>query len=163
MIKTAITFFVFFIFISSGIYAQDLRLGGGLGYGTVAKNIGINFRSDVKFDKQWSIAPYFNWFFNKKDGTVLRRWNAMNIDGHYYLEVDQTWVVYPIFGMNFATVSEKANDITFSNSDIGINVGFGSEYKFDSRLAGFGEIKYVISKVDQAVLTLGLLYQITPE
>lgn len=160
MMKTAITFFVFFIVISSSIHAQDFRLGGGLGYGTVAKNIGINFRGDVKFNKQWSIAPHFNWFFNKKNGPITLRWNALNIDGHYFFEIDQTWVVYPILGINFATVSEKVNGITFSNSDVGINIGFGTEYNFDRRFSGFGEVKYVISDADQAVITIGVLYKI---
>jgi len=160
MIKTIFTFSLFFLLFSSIIHAQDFRLGGGLGYGTVIKNIGVNFRGDVKFGKQWSITPHFNWFFNKNKGPITLRWNAFNVDGHYYFEIDQTWTIYPIFGVNIATVSEKENSITFSNSDVGINLGFGSEYNFDRRLSGFGEIKYVVSDADQAVITLGILYQI---
>ena len=141
--------------------AQDFRLGGGLSYGTVIKNVGLNFRGDVKFNKPWSITPHFNWFFNKKNGPISKRWNALNIDGHYYFEVEPTWTIYPAFGINIASVSEKVNGITFSNSDVGINLGFGSEYNFDRRLSGFGEVKYVINDADQAVITLGVLYQIT--
>jgi hypothetical protein len=161
MIRTTFTIFVVFILLTSISHAQDVRLGGGLGYGTVIKNFGLNFRGDVKFDKHWSVTPHFNWFFNKSDGPITNRWNALNIDGHYYFEIDQTWTIYPLLGINIATVSAKINDITFSNSDIGINLGFGTEYYIDPRLSGFGEIKYVISDADQAVITLGVLYQIT--
>lgn len=160
MIKTTTTVFAILLLFFSKAKAQEIRLGGGLGYGTVAKNIGINFRGDVKFHKQWSITPHFNIFFNKKDGALTKKWNALNIDGHYYFEVDQTWTIYPVFGVNFATVSQRLNDITFSNSDVGINLGFGSEYNFDRRFSGFGEIKYVISDADQVVITLGILYKI---
>ena len=141
--------------------AQDVRLGGGLAYGTVAKNIGLNLRGDVVFDKQWSVTPHINWFFNKNSNGMTKRWNAFNIDGHYYFEVEKFWTIYPIVGINFATVSEKVNDITYSNFDVGINVGFGSEYRFDPSFSGFGEIKYVISDADQAVISIGVLYQIT--
>ena len=162
MNKTIATIiFIFFINIFSS-EGQDFRLGGGFSYGTGIKNLGLNFRGDVKFDQKWSITPHFNYFFNKKEGVVTEKWNALNVDGHYYFEIDQTSSIYPIFGLNFATVSEKVNDITFSNSDAGINLGFGSEYDFDRRLSGFGEIKYVISEADQAVITLGLLYQVNP-
>jgi len=99
-------------------------------------------------------------FFNKKNNLITKKWNAFNVDGHYYFELDRLWTIYPTFGINFATVSEKVNDITFSNAEIGINIGFGSEYRFDSRLSGFAEIKYVISDADQAVIVFGMLYQI---
>ncbi|MCG8305985.1 MAG: UTP20 family protein [Cytophagales bacterium] len=39
-----------------------------------------------------------------------------------------------------------------------MNPGFGSEYYFDRRLSGFGEIKYVTGDADQAVFTFGVLY-----
>ena len=161
MNKKLLTLILFTFLAITNSKAQNLRLGGGLSYGTVIKNAGLNFRGDVKFHKQWSIAPHFNWFYNKNNGPISKRWNALNIDGHYYFEVEPTWTIYPVFGINIASVSEKANGITFSNSDVGINLGFGSEYNFDRRLSGFGEIKYVISDADQAVITLGVLYQIT--
>ena len=161
MIKTTIALITLFSFFSFLLKAQDFSLGGGLGYGTQINNLGLNFRGDVKFEKQWSITPHFNYFFNKTEGAVTYKWNALNIDGHYFFELDQLWTFYPLFGINFSTVSEKVNDITFSNSDVGINLGIGSEYNFDRRLSGFGEIKYVVSEADQLVITLGLLYQIT--
>ena len=82
------------------------------------------------------------------------------MDGHYFFEVDPTWTIYPLFGVNIATVSEKVNDISFSNSDVGINLGFGSEYNIDRKFSGFGEIKYVISDADQLVITFGVLYSL---
>ena len=130
-------------------------------YGSVAINIGLHFRGDVLIDKQWSVTPHFNWFFNRENGPFLHRWNALNLDAHYYFEVDNSWKVYPLFGVNFATVSEKFSGVTYSNSYIGANLGAGTEYEFDSRLSGFGEAKYVIGDADQAVFTLGVLYLIS--
>jgi hypothetical protein len=160
MIKTTIVLITVFTLLTFLGHAQDISVGGGLGYATKINNVGLNFRADVKFHKQWSITPHFNYFFNKKDGVIIEKWNALNVDGHYYFEIDQMWTIYPIFGLNFATVSEKVNDITFSNAYAGINLGIGAEYDFDRRLSGFGEIKYVISEAGQAVITLGLLYQV---
>jgi len=138
----------------------DIRGGGGLLYGTSQQNIGLNFRGDVIFFNQWSLSPHFNVFFNKKDNYVTKRWNAFNIDAHYFFELEKSWKIYPLIGFNFATISEKVNDITFSNAKIGMNIGIGTEYPFDSRLDGFGEFKYVISDADHAVITVGLLYRL---
>ncbi len=156
--KTTFALFIILILVSSRINAQNFSLGGGLGYGSQINNVGLNFRGDVKFYDQWSITPHFNFFFNKKKGNITKKWNALNVDGHYFFEMDPTWTIYPLFGVNIATVSEKVNDISFSNSDVGINLGFGSEYNFDRRLSGFGEVKYVISDADQLVITFGVLY-----
>ena len=162
ILMSKVTFIIIAIFIlfSSQIKAQDVSVGGGFGYGSQINNIGLNFRGDVKFYQQWSITPHFNLFFNKKKESITKEWNALNVDGHYFFEIDPTWTIYPLCGINFATVSEKVNDISFSNSDIGINLGFGSEYNFDRRLSGFGEIKYVISDADQLVITFGVLYSL---
>jgi outer membrane immunogenic protein len=111
-------------------------------------------------NNQWSIAPHINWFFNKNRNGISTRWKAFNVDGHYYLEAKNFWTIYPIAGINLATVSEKVNDITYSNFDIGINLGVGSEYSIDTNISGFGEIKYVISNADQVVIALGVLFKI---
>lgn len=156
----ALTFFSLITLVPAKAQDYNIRLGGGLIYGTSQNNIGVNLRGDISFFSQWSITPGFNMFFNKKNNLITKKWNAFNVDGHYYFELDRLWTIYPTFGINFATVSEKVNDITFSNAEIGINIGFGSEYRFDSRLSGFAEIKYVISDADQAVIVFGMLYQI---
>ena len=99
-------------------------------------------------------------FFNRTDNFITKKWNALNIDGHYYFKVDQSLYVYPVFGINFATVAEKVNSITFSNSEVGVNLGIGTEYFFDRRLSGFSEIKYVVSDADQLVVSFGMLFRI---
>ena len=159
-IKTAPAIILILLLISSISFAQEYRGGGGFSYGTVAKNAGLNFRGDIRFQNLWSVTPHFNWFFSKEKAGITKRWNALNIDGHYIFTLEEFWTIYPIAGINFATVSQKVNDITYSNFDIGINLGFGSEYNFAKRLSGFGEVKYVISNADQAVITLGVLYLI---
>ena len=140
--------------------AQDYSIGGGLGYGSQINTIGLNFRGDVKFHKQWSITPHFNYFFSRTKADITNKWNALNLDGHYFFEIDKGWILYPLFGINIANVSSKVNDITFTNSNVGINLGFGSEHNFDRRFSGFGEIKYVISDTNQLVITLGVLYKL---
>lgn len=140
--------------------AQEYRIGGGLGYGSQINTIGLDFRGDIKFQKQWSITPYFNYFFNKQKGDITAKWNALNVDGHYFFEMDRAWILYPLVGVNFTNFSTKINGISYSNSDVGINLGFGSEYNFDRKLSGFGEVKYVISDADQLVITFGVLYKL---
>jgi hypothetical protein len=160
MRKSIFSIVILFIFSFAPSFAQDIGVGGGLVYGTKIKNIGLNFRADVKFQKQWSITPHFNYFFNKEKGGLTTKWNALNVDGHYLFDIDNEWLLYPLFGINFASVAEEANDITFSNSEVGINLGFGSEFNYSKNLSGFSEIKYVISDADQLVITLGILYNL---
>ena len=157
-IFVAIIFCFFLKLIPATAQDYDIRGGGGLLYGTGQQNIGLNLRGDVTFFDQWSLTPHFNVFFNKKDNYVTKRWNAFNIDAHYFFEMERSWRIYPLIGINFATVSEKVNDITFSNAEIGMNIGAGAEYPLDSRLDGFGELKYIIGDADQAVITVGILH-----
>lgn len=158
MIKPSLTILLFFLFTST-LLAQDFLGGGGLVYGTVAKNVGLNFRGEARFDKQWSITPSFNWFFNRNETLITHRWNSINIDAHYYFKIDDDWNAYPLFGINFANVSQKINGVVFSNSYVGANLGLGAEYLIDSRITGFGEVKYVVGDADQAVFTMGVLFQ----
>ena len=160
MKKPVISILTIILFSNTISFSQDIRLGGGLGYGSRINNIGLNFRGDIKIRKHWSITPHFNYFFDKSKGAVTFKWNALNIDGHYYIDMDNTWNIYPLFGFNFASVAEKENEITFSSSDIGLNIGLGSEYYFDRRLSGFGEAKYVLGNADQLVLAVGFLYKL---
>jgi hypothetical protein len=160
MIKKPFALLIIFILFSIVLKAQDYSIGGGLGYGSQINTIGLNFRGDVKFHKQWSITPHFNYFFSRTKAEITNKWNALNVDGHYFIEIDKGWILYPLFGINIANVSSKVNDITFTNSDVGINLGFGSEYNFDRRFSGFGEAKYVISNADQLVITFGVLYKL---
>ena len=160
MRKSIFSLVILFMFSPAYIFAQDIRIGGGLGYGSKINNIGLNFRGDVKFPKQWSITPHFNYFFNKKKEVFTQKWNAINIDGHYFFEIDRTWLLYPLCGINFASIVEETDAITFSNSEVGINLGFGSEYYFERNISGFGEIKYVIGDADQLVINFGILYKL---
>lgn len=141
-------------------HSQEFRAGGGLAYGSQINNIGFDFRGDIKFNPQWAFTPNFNIFLNRKDGLSTNKWNAFNFDGHYFFEIDQTWTVYPLLGLNVASVTEKINDISFSHTKVGANIGFGSEYNFGEHILGFGELKYVISNADQLVITIGMLYTI---
>ena len=115
----------------------------------------------MRFNDIWSFSPNFNLFFNKKNESFTTEWKDLNIDGHLYFEMDRRWNLYPLLGINFATISEKEDNLTFSNSEVGFNLGVGSEFKIDRRLSGFGEAKYVLSGADQAVITFGLIYKVT--
>lgn len=161
MRKLSLTFLLVFVAFCSHVSAQEFSAGGGLGYGSQINTLGINFRGDVSFDNQWSITPHYNLFFNKDHGIVTDRWRAINIDVHYFFFKDKGWKLYPLAGFNLATVSEKVNSIIFSNSYAGFNLGMGSDYHFSEQISGFGEIKYVISKADQMVISVGVLYKIS--
>ncbi len=160
MKKSILSIGILFLFSFTDTFSQDISIGGGLGYGSKINTIGLNFRGDVKFHKQWSIVPHFHYFFNNNKGVLSKKWNALNVDGHYFFEIDRTWIFYPLFGINFASIAEEANDITFSNSEVGINLGFGLDYDFDRKLSGFGETKYVFGDAEQIVITLGILYKL---
>lgn len=160
MRKSILVIVILSMFSPAYIFAQDISLGGGLAYGSKINNIGLNFRGDVKFNKQWSITPHFNYFFKKKKEVFTQKWNAINVDGHYFFEVDRNWLLYPLFGINFASIIEETNDITFSNSEVGFNLGFGSEFYFERNISGFGEIKYVLGDADQLVINVGILYKL---
>lgn len=138
----------------SVVASAQIKFGGGLSYGTEAKNLGFNVRGEYVINDQISIVPGFTYFLPKD----LITWWELNADVHYGFNEK----FYGLGGLNYTTVKIDLPEefgflgaaIDNSSSEIGLNLGAG--YKFTDKF--FGEAKYVLGSADQLTLTVGILF-----
>ena len=162
IMKKLLVIFTLLTIFATTSYAQKFLVGGGLVYGTEVDKGGIDIRGDIRFNENWAVVPNFNFFFPTSNDSYKSGFTGFNIDGHYLFGIGSGANVYPLFGLNFghSKYKNKINDTKSSNTEIGINLGGGIEYFFSSKIAGFFEVKYIISDYDQGVLGFGVLYNL---
>lgn len=148
------------VFATEGLQAQDLRLGGGLVYGSEIDRMGIDLRGDYQLQSNLILVPDFQLFFRRNSGNVRVNWNTINFDFHYLIGVAENFYLYPLAGLNFTFYTVKIRDNRDTSTRIGLNLGGGAEYRFTEKIAGFIELKYVVSDADQTVASYGVLVRV---
>lgn len=155
--------------------AQYIVSGGGVTFGTEVENIGINLHSLYKTEMEIRVGLGFNYYFPHREvikedelSAETNVW-AINLNGHYlFTDLHEDINVYPLAGLNVArvrvtterTVERKTEpDYTLFKNETGYefggNIGVGGSYNLEKDIKPYLEIKYVISRYDQFVFTLG--------
>ena len=168
--------FAFIIFSTTFAKAQ-WQAGGGLIFGTEIENLGLQLKGVYSLDEQvedskFDVAGEFSYFF--PDNTTVDFGNfgsienkvtlwALNFNAHYDLLEEENLILYPLAGLNIASITAKSEnsqgeDFSDTDTELGLNLGIGAKTMLTDNLAGYGEIKYVISDFDQAVFSAGVLY-----
>jgi opacity protein-like surface antigen len=166
--------------------AQLTKAGGGLAYGTgvwfrnetedishKTGNPAINFRAIYEVSLPFHIVPSVSIFMprvNKEDFGEYSYKQSLSaflfdIDAHYVFNSLDRFEFYGLGGLNITLLSMKYKqsdpDGNFtdgsSESAIGLNLGAGSYMKLTEQLDAFAEIKYILSKRDQLMITAGVL------
>ena len=109
-------------------------LGFNVNYGTEIENFGLGAKFQYFFTDHLRGEASFNYFF-KKHETYM--WDV-NADLHYLFNVTDRFHLYPVLGLTVANAKfDVANDFA---------VNFQVRYS-------------AVSKIDQAVITLGATYR----
>ena len=167
------------IFISFQVSAQ-LKVGGGLTYGSTSGLAGITFKGVKKLNEHWSLSPEFNLFFARgerltgdfiKNAGSVSEYYALNIDFHRRVNFGQPEELKPyiLAGVNYAfpvfiserTLGQPERTVLIRETDSGasINVGIGGQYALNSRVNAYAEIKaMILGDADQLISTIGILY-----
>lgn len=167
----------FMAFISCVAFAQNGKLGIGLniGYGTASdlKKPSIGIKANYDITNLFSIAPSFNYYFQKKETYEdfegkLKVWD-INCDVHLNLLHKENLKLYPLAGISYlhakATASatiEDYDDIERSSSEgkVGVNLGVGAQFTVASRIIIAPELKYqIISGLNQLVPSVAVMYR----
>ncbi len=135
----------------------QVRLGGGLVFGTEIESLGLQFRGDYAITDNILIAPDFVYFFPDSDFGIDFNWFDININGNYLFEVSNPDVIpYALAGFNIAIVSFDLNNIMIpgltddTETEVGFNLGGGADFLVGVVVI-FGEIRYAIGN-DQLVI-----------
>ena len=147
-------------------FAQ-ISAGGGISYGTEAKNIGFNLRGQYNITEAIDVAGGFTFFLPKKTSqtipfmgsidTKTSMW-TFDVDGHYNFSINDQLNAYPLAGLNISGASVDVNGTKASDTGVGLNIGGGATYNITETLTGFAELKYTIGNYNQLVIGVGVLY-----
>ncbi|SHF49871.1 hypothetical protein SAMN05443144_109102 [Fodinibius roseus] len=139
-------------------YAQessDVKIGGGIAYGTEAEAIGVQIGAKYAFTPEISGAADFTYFFPD-----VIDWWEINANGHYHFYAEEGTRVYGLAGLNYATLSYDMGSLgSASDSEVGLNIGGGAEFAMDFADI-YTELKYVLGSTDQLGISAGLRFGI---
>jgi opacity protein-like surface antigen len=133
----------------------QISVGGGLGYGTNIEEIGLKVDGVYTINEDFRAGADIIYFFVGGDVSF---WE-LNLNGNYIFTQDDAMTIYGLAGINYARQSVSSEWGSWSNSEVGLNIGAGLEYDL-----GFAtiapEIKYALSTFDQLVVSAGLRFPI---
>ena len=156
-----------------GSAPEDARaqflVGGGLVYGTEISSLGIQASGNYAIlgNDGLRLAADLTFFFPDEE-TVLgvevdQSYFTINLNGNYIFHSEDGLKAYALGGLNIGILSSEASGGGFSssetNSEVGINLGAGVEYKLAFAIL-YGEAKFVISEFDQFVIGGGLRFPV---
>jgi opacity protein-like surface antigen len=130
--------------------ATDIKVGGGLIYGSEVEAIGIQAGAKYGVTNEISAAADFAIYFPDNYD-----WWTINVNGHYHFVTEDDKKVYGLAGLNYATIKVEFLGQSASDSELGLNVGGGAEFAL-----GFGDLyaeaKYILGDADQLALSAGV-------
>lgn len=146
--------------IQPSAFAQSQRpinVGVGILYGNRPETGGVQFNATLPLTQKVDLAPDVSIYFPGDNNTIYDGYWAINLNGHYIFASGARYNGYGLAGLNLSTANyERPHDHA---TKLGINIGIGGEYRFN-KVSVFGELKYVISRLDQLALAVGLRFPI---
>jgi len=140
------------------VFAQqgEKSIGVNLGYGSEIESLklGVNFK--YNFSDQFRVAPSFDYFFEKNHVTL---W-GINADANYLFNVADGINVYPLAGLALIGASYSGILGNSSDTELGINLGGGVDFRLTDEVDFNIEAKYqILDHWDQLVLSFGISYR----
>ncbi|MDN5216863.1 hypothetical protein QQ020_32630 [Fulvivirgaceae bacterium BMA12] len=155
-----ITFVAIFVFAQIRESKAQIKLGGGLAFGTDIETLGISARGLIPVTDVIDVVPNLIYFFPNDLGfDIDQRLFEFNGDAHYNFEGNGTIQPYAKAGLNicFFSIDNPVGE-EFNETDIGLNLGGGLNFSIGS-VETYGEVKYTIG-IDQLVLGGGVLFPV---
>ena len=144
----------------------QFRLGPSISFGSDT-DLGIGAKAKFDLDDQFKISPSFNFLASDSENTVLGKVSStlfeINGDVHYAFSDNGSVLFYGLGGLNIVFASGKILGESFSDTDIGINLGVGGEYVIADKFNAFTEAKFGIGGVDQLLITAGIYFTVGGE
>jgi outer membrane protein X len=144
-------------------YAQ-VRIGGFLGYGSEVEQLAIGANAEFFLNEKMAIAPSIAFYLPEESGPYKLSVWELNGNFHYYFVSEDMISVYGLGGLNFTSVHLNYDGPGFggdnSETEIGLNLGGGINFKVTDKIIPFGELKYAISDFDQVAIFFGVKFQL---
>lgn len=159
MMKRVVTLAVVLV-LAGGLAAlpAQARFGAQVSYGDNTQ-LGIGARLQYPLTSLFKNAPVtsaasFDWFFPDEPAGVNVTAFEINYNIFYQFKVD---ALTPYAGGGLV-LGYASSDPGGSNTDLGLNLGGGLQFKTGGRLAPFIEGRFELSAFEQFVITGGLVF-----
>lgn len=145
--------FLALIILSPKESDAQIKAGLGAAFGSDIEQVGIQGDLHYRFTNMpaFQIGGGLVYYFPKDNFHFYEA----NLNGAYIFYDEYMFKSYFYTGLNLARSEIKYENRSAINRGIGLNLGVGAEYDFGSVLA-FGDLKYILGELDQAVFTIGL-------
>lgn len=139
--------------LTYGQQKGDKAVGGNILYGFDENNIGIAGKYQWNITDAFRLEPSASYYPQKSN---IKMWD-MNVNLHYLFKMNEKFNLYPLGGLTLFGVKPKNLD---SESEFGVNLGGGAEYKLTENISVGAEMKYqILSDWGRAVLSIGMTYR----
>jgi opacity protein-like surface antigen len=154
---------------SANVFAQqfdpaNLRAGAGLVYASEINNLGLTFNGVYTFNEVWEGSVGFSHIFEKN----MVRYNIVDLDAHYiFYRDEENLSVYGLAGLGFTSwkvtipgfswMGNYIPETTATDTEIGLNLGVGLNYRLTERLNLSPQLRYTI--MDGSYLRIGASVQ----
>jgi opacity protein-like surface antigen len=157
--KTKLSFLVFALcLLGSTQVSAQLSAGAGLAFGSETEDLGIRATALYQFNENWRAATDFIWYLDGEEDVSV--WE-LNLNAHYIFFEDGKFLAYGLAGLNLVGVSVDLGPLgDESDTEGGINLGVGGQYKINETISIQSELKYSLSDFDQIVFGIGALIAI---
>lgn len=153
------------VFIASVSFAQSGKWAAGvtLGYGSDISKPSIGVKALYDISDHFTVAPSFNYYFQKKEeGVKLNAWD-INADLHWNVLNKDNFKLYPLAGITYLHYKASANisnGESFSDSSFGANLGIGTQVELGGNWAVSAEVKYqILDDGSQFVPAASVMYK----
>lgn len=152
LLKISVLLIAIIALNSQQSHAQ-VKAGLGAAFASEVEQVGI--QGDLHYRLPNTPAIQFGgglaYYFPKED----REFMEANLNGAYIFYDKYMFKSYLYTGLHLARLEQNHSNGSSIDRTIGLNIGLGAEYDFGSLLA-FGDLKYVVSEIDQPVFSIGL-------
>lgn len=146
-------FSILLLIIGSQIAKAQVSAGAGVAFGSEIEQVGVQGDLHYRFTNIPAIklGAGFIYYFPKNN----HHFNEVNLNGSFIFYEEFMFKSYAYTGLNYARSKVTSGNTSITESAFGLNIGLGAEYDFGPILA-FGDLKYVVSKFDQPVFSIGI-------
>jgi len=158
------------------LQGQFNRFGGGLTFNSPISspnlnigNPGFNFRGVMEFNKNFFLIPSITFQIPKTktytdvSGHKRTFMGSLGADVTYTLATEKQLLFYALAGPNFTNIytSWDTEDPNLENEYEflpGLSIGTGIEMIVERDINAFAQVKYIIAKYQQLIISIGVHY-----
>ncbi len=144
------------------LVSAQFKIGPGI---TLTPDIGLSVKAQQGITDAIDGSAIFTYYFvetvDAPGFDVSASVITLELNGQYNLDLSDSFTFYPLAGLSIArassSVSGPGGDTSFSDTEIGLNLGAGINYPLSS-FDLFAEAKIVLGGIDDFVLQAGVLF-----